>query len=89
MSIEIHPEVVDRLMELYCDWRTACWDVRSAYERFLEAGASDRAVAFAAYTAELDQEESACEAYAAHIHAIQSRYPGAGAQARRAHATFL
>jgi hypothetical protein len=89
MSTEIHPEVVDRLMELYCDWRTACWDVRSAYERFLDAPAPERAVAFAAYTAELDQEESACEAYAAHIQAIQSRYPGASAHAHRPHANFL
>jgi hypothetical protein len=89
MSTEIRAEVVDRLMELYCDWRTACWDVRSAYERFLEAPAPERALAFAAYTATLDQEASACEAYAAHIRAIQSRYPDAGARARRTHANLL
>jgi hypothetical protein len=74
MSAEIRPDLVDRMMELYCDWRTACWDVRATYERIPDAPASDRAVAFAAYTAALDQEESACEAYAAQIRAIQSRH---------------
>jgi hypothetical protein len=79
MSTDIRPDLVDRLMELYCDWRTRCWDVRAAYEQFLDTPAPDRAVAFAVYTAALDQEESACESYAAHIRAIQSRYPDAGA----------
>ena len=81
MSTEIRTDLVDRLMELYCDWRTRCWDVRNAYDQFLDASAPDRAVAYAAYTAALDQEESACESYAGHIRAIQSRYPDAGAYA--------
>jgi hypothetical protein len=88
MSTEIRPELVDRLIELYCDWRTDCWDVRAAYDRFLEAPAPDRAVAFAAYTAALDQEEAACEAYAAQIQAIQSRCADAGAGGRRLHANL-
>lgn len=88
MSTEIRPDLVDELMELYCEWRTRCWDVRTAYEQFLDAPAPDRAVAFAAYTAALDQEESACDAYAAHIRAIQSRYPGADAHAHPSHANL-
>lgn len=86
MSAEIRPDLVDQLMELYCDWRTQCWDVRTAYEQFLGAAAPDRAVAFAVYTAALDQEEAACESYAAHVRAIQSRYPDAGVNAHPSHA---
>ena len=87
MSTEISPELVDRMMELYCDWRTAFWDTRAAYARFLDAPATDRPLALAAYTAALDQEESACEAYSAQIRAIQSRCSGATAHTRRSHAS--
>jgi hypothetical protein len=76
MSTEVRPDLIDRMMELYCQWRTAFWDVRSAYERFLDAPPPDRAMAFAAYTAALDREQAACEAYAAHVRAIQYRYFG-------------
>ena len=88
MSTEISPELVDRMMELYCDWRTAFWDSRAAYARFLDAPAPDRTLAFAAYTAALDQEESACEAYEAQISAIQSRCSGVTAHAQRSHASL-
>jgi hypothetical protein len=88
MSAEISPELVDRLMELYCDWRTTFWDTRTAYARFLDAPAPDRDLAFAAYTAALDQEESACESYAAQIRTIQSRCSGATAHTRRRHANL-
>jgi hypothetical protein len=88
MNSEIRPDLVDRMIELYCDWRTACWDVRAAYDRFLEAPAIDRAVAFAAYTAALDREESSCEAYAGQIRAIQSRYSAAAVHAHRPHANL-
>jgi hypothetical protein len=88
MSTEIRPDLVDRMIELYCDWRTACWDVRAAYDRFLVAPAPDRAVAFAAYTAALDREQSACEAYAAQVRAIQSRYSDAAVHSHRPHANL-
>jgi hypothetical protein len=65
--------LVDRLIELYCEWRTACGEVRAAYERFCRACASDRELAFAAYAAALDREQSACEDYAGQIHVIESR----------------
>lgn len=86
MSTDISPELVDRLVELYCDWRTTFWDTRAAYARFLDAPASERDMAFAAYTAALDQEESACETYATQIRAIQSRCSGATAHTLRTHA---
>lgn len=67
MSARVRPELVDRLIELYCQWRSQCWDVRAAYERFTAATADDRAVAYAAYRAALDREESAADAYAEQI----------------------
>jgi hypothetical protein len=74
--------LVDRLIELYCDWRTACAEVRAAYERSCRACASDRALAFAAYAAALDREESACEDYAGQIHVVESRHRNFGAHDR-------
>lgn len=74
--------LVDRLIELYCDWRTACAEVRAAYERFCRACGSDRRLAFAAYAAALDREESACEDYAGQIHVVQARHRNPGDLAR-------
>ena len=70
---ETTSELVDQLMDLYCDWRTRCSEVRMTYTRFVQAGGSDRASAFAAYTAALDREERACDSYAAQIRLIQAR----------------
>ena len=64
---------VDRLIELYCDWRCECAHVRTTYARFAMAGASDRRRAFATYSAALDREGSAADAYQAQISAITSR----------------
>lgn len=85
MSVE--DVLVDRMIDLYCDWRTACSEVRAAYERFSQADASDRALAFAAYSAALDREESACEDYAEQIQVIESRRskPGDLARVRQAY----
>ena len=65
MNAEVKSRVVDQLLGLHGDWRARCDEVRSAYERFNAAGPADRALAFAAYQAALDREESACDAYAA------------------------
>lgn len=73
MNDASHSELVDRLIDLYCDWRTACLDVRAAYERFSTSLSADRAVAYAAYTAALDREECACDSYAAQIRVIEPR----------------
>lgn len=70
-AADICPELVDRLIELYCDWRTGCAVVRAAYARFAQAGGPDRAAAFAAYSAALDREEDACASYAAQIRLLQ------------------
>jgi hypothetical protein len=60
---QVHPEAIDRLIELYCDWRMECAAVHVAYERFSSAAADHRALTFAAYTAALDQEASASRSY--------------------------
>jgi hypothetical protein len=64
MSAQVPDHLVDRLIELYCEWRTECWEVRSAYERFTSATAGDCALAYGAYLAALDREESAAGVYA-------------------------
>jgi hypothetical protein len=64
MSPRVPDHLVDRLIELYCQWRTECWEVRSAYARFISATAEDRALAYGAYLAALDREESAAGVYA-------------------------
>jgi hypothetical protein len=71
------------MIELYCDWRTGCAEVQSAYERFSGASPRDRTAAFAAYTAALDREQSACESYEEQIRLIESRCIGRHHGARR------
>lgn len=64
------PDQVDRLIELYCDWRIEASIVRVAYGRFSEADPVDRTLAFAAYLAALDRERAASDAYAEQIRLI-------------------
>jgi hypothetical protein len=64
---EIRPDLIDTMMDIYCEWRTECKEVQAAYERLSHAEPSDRPAAYAAYMAALDREESACGAYAAFI----------------------
>ena len=79
---QIRPELVDRMIDLYCDWRSESAAVEAAYQRFSDAAGSERAVAFAAYMAALDREESACASYAEQIRVIESRCAGAGTRVR-------
>lgn len=69
-DIQIRPEQADELIALYCDWREECALVQAAYERFSGATPQDRALAFAAYAAALEREESAAALYAAQINLI-------------------
>jgi hypothetical protein len=52
-------------VERYADWRDACGKVTRAYEHWSSAPAREGVVAFAAYCAALDQEESAAALYGA------------------------
>lgn len=83
VRVDIRPDLIDRLIELYCEWRTACAEVQTAYGRFLGASPADRSAAFAAYSAALDREESACDSYAAQIRLIQGRFTMRGRPLRR------
>ena len=76
---QIRPELVDEMIDLYCDWRTASAEVQAAYDRFCDAQPSDRLLAFAAYTAALDREQIACDSYAAQIRVIEARCAEPGA----------
>jgi hypothetical protein len=68
----------DALIDLYVEWREECSEVRLAYERWHQAARADRADAFAAYTAALDREERASDAYAAVIRQATLRVPQPG-----------
>jgi hypothetical protein len=59
----VRPEAIDRLIELYCDWREECAVVHAAYERFSSAAADNRTLAFAAYSAALDREAAAARSF--------------------------
>lgn len=83
VGTHIGSDLVDQMMELYCDWRTECAQVRTTYDRFLGASPADRAAAFGAYTDALDREESACQSYAAQVHLLESLLEAAGARAGR------
>jgi len=61
---------VDQLIELYCDWRTRCQEVRATYGRIVSTATADRAQAYAAFEAALDQEQSAADAYARQIRRV-------------------
>jgi hypothetical protein len=69
-QMHVRPDLVDRLIVLYCDWREECAHVHAAYERFSRATAADRELAFAAYSAALDREDCAARVYAAQIRRI-------------------
>ncbi|MFZ0091856.1 MAG: hypothetical protein WAL63_20305 [Solirubrobacteraceae bacterium] len=68
-----HPDQIDRLMALYCEWRTTCWNVRSSYDRFCAADQRRRDLAFGVYSAALDREEAIAEAYAAQIRLVSAQ----------------
>jgi len=73
MSAQVEPELVDQLIKLYCDWRSQCWAVRSAYAQFTAAPAEDRTLAYATYRAALDREEAAAGVYAEQLTLVASR----------------
>ena len=75
MTAQIRAELVDRLIELYCDWRSECLEVRAAYEQFRAAPAEQRALACAVYDAALDREESAAGEYARQLMRVADAAP--------------
>jgi hypothetical protein len=57
--------VVDELLDAYLSWREECAALDAAYVRWIRAAESDRALAFAAYSAQLDLEEHTARCYEA------------------------
>jgi hypothetical protein len=56
--------LIDDMINAYVDWREQCRRVERAYARWSTARRPDIRMRFAAYLAELDQEDRAGEAYA-------------------------
>ena len=79
--------LVDRMISAYVDWREACRLVQDAYRSWSSAtgasatGSSAR-VAFWRYTAALDAEEWAAEAYASLVRRVEHRATSNGELSR-------
>ena len=65
------PSLVDGLIESWVCWRQACEDVRSAYERWGQHKAAQRALAFASYRAALEREDQAARVYSMHVEQVR------------------
>lgn len=63
----IDGRLIDDMVNAYVDWREQCRRVRNAYVWWTAARRPDLRLRFAAYLAELDQEDRAIEAYAAAV----------------------
>jgi hypothetical protein len=72
MILDTRPELTDRLIELYCDWRMRCEEVRATYGRLNSARKEERPLVFAAFHAALDREGSAADAYAQQIRRLSA-----------------
>jgi hypothetical protein len=59
--------MTDTVFSAYVDWREQCRRVHAAYARWCGAHADESVLRFAAYAAELDREQRACDAFAASI----------------------
>jgi hypothetical protein len=71
--LELHADMIDRLLEHYCAWREECAEVHAAYDRFSDAPVPDRALAYAAYVAAVDREDAAAWMYAVQVDLVSSR----------------
>ena len=56
--------LVDAAVTAYAQWRGECTGVRTAYRRWVAAGAREKVFAFDAYNDALDREEHAAKRYA-------------------------
>jgi hypothetical protein len=70
MILETRPDLTDHLIQLYCDWRMRCEEVRTTYGRLDSAPKEQRPLLYAAFQAALDREGSAADAYAQHIRRV-------------------
>jgi hypothetical protein len=61
------PALVDRVLDMYVDWRETTNSVANTYRWWCLAPAVEEAARFAAYLAALDQEQTAAGVYAESI----------------------
>lgn len=59
------PNLVDEMLAYYIDWRWDAETVWDAYAAWVDAPACEKPSRFSAYTAALEQEQSAATSYAA------------------------
>jgi NAD-dependent SIR2 family protein deacetylase len=64
---DMHGYALEDVMDAYVDWREQSRNVWDAYQRWVRAAPQDERLRFAAYLAELDQEQRASAVYAATI----------------------
>jgi hypothetical protein len=64
---DIDDYALDDVMDAYVEWREQSRSVWDAYQRWMYAAPHDERLRFAAYLAELDQEQRASGVYAATI----------------------
>jgi hypothetical protein len=57
------PDLVDEMLAYYIDWRSDAAAVWDAYMAWANAPAGEKPSRFSAYTAALEQEESAATSY--------------------------
>lgn len=72
MIPDTRPELTDHLIQLYCDWRMRCEEVRTTYGRLNGAPKEQRSLLYAAFHAALDREGSAADAYAQQIRRLSA-----------------
>ena len=63
--------LVHGLIESWVCWREACNEVRSAYDRWGQCRAAQRALAFASYCAALEREDQAARVYSMHVERVR------------------
>jgi hypothetical protein len=73
MRHRIDTSLVDRTIGAYVDWREACRSVDDAYRWWASATGPRARVAFWRYTAALDAEERAADAYALLVRRVGRR----------------
>jgi hypothetical protein len=69
------PALVHRVLDTYLAWRQTTDAVADTYQRWSVAPAADDAARFAAYTAALDQEQTAAATYAEWLGVLKRRRP--------------
>jgi hypothetical protein len=63
---DAHPlpeDLLEELLDDYLCWREQCAALHAAYQRWAHASRADRPAAFAAYVAQLEQEDHAARRY--------------------------